>query len=64
MPVLRPYHAPERVPAAFLQARTALFAAIQGGAADRLTATTDLLPLTALILAYVRCLRGVAEAGL
>ena len=51
-PALRPYHAPERVPPAFMQARTALFAAIQGGAADCLTSTTDLLPLTALILAY------------
>jgi len=48
----RPYHAPDRVPADFLQARAALFAAIQDGAADRLTATTDLLPLTDLILTY------------
>lgn len=58
VPVLRPHHAPERVPADFLQARTALFAAIQGGAADRLTATTDLLPLASLILAYVDAYAG------
>lgn len=51
---VRPYHAPDRVPRGFRQARATLFAAIQGGADDRLTATVDLADLTDLILAYAR----------
>ncbi|MBU0704254.1 MAG: hypothetical protein KKC18_10365, partial [Chloroflexi bacterium] len=53
-PTLRPYHAPERVPPAFIQARAALFAAIQGGDADRLTSTVDLAEFADLILAYTQ----------
>lgn len=51
-PVVRPYHAPDRVPSAFLKTRSALFSAIQGGEADRLTSTVDLIELADLILAY------------
>ncbi len=53
-PTLRPYHAPERVPDTFLQARAALFAAIQDGGADQLTATVDLTAFADLILAYAQ----------
>jgi DNA phosphorothioation-dependent restriction protein DptH len=51
---LRPYHAPERVPPAFLRARASLFAAIRGGDADRLTATVDLSDFADQILAYAQ----------
>ena len=53
-PVRRPYHAPERVPAAFLQARAALFEASQGDEADRLTATVYLTDFADLILDYAQ----------
>lgn len=53
-PVLRPYHAAERIPDAFLSARAAVFAAIRGGEADLLTATTDLTCHAVLIEAYAQ----------
>ena len=51
-PALRPYHASERVPDAFLKARTAVFAAIGGGVGDLLTGTADLAHHANLIIAY------------
>jgi len=53
-PVRRPYHAPERVPGAFLQARAALFEAVRAGEADRLTSTVDLTDFADLIVAYAQ----------
>jgi DNA phosphorothioation-dependent restriction protein DptH len=53
-PALRPYHVSERVPEAFLKARTAVLAAIRGGEADLLTTTTDLTCHADLITAYAQ----------
>ncbi len=53
-PVLRGIRAPERMPAAFVNARAAVFGAIRQGPADLVTATTDLTAQAELIVAYAR----------
>lgn len=51
-PMLRQFRDTGQIPAAFMQARTALFQAIQRGPDDCLTATVDLTRHQDLILAY------------
>jgi len=53
-PTVRPYHSPGRVPPDFLQIRSTLFTAIQGGEADRLTSTVDLTDFADPILTYAQ----------
>lgn len=52
VPEVRAYRHAERIPSDFLRARSELFTAVQGGKADRLTATVDLSEFGELILAY------------
>ncbi|MEO8286997.1 MAG: hypothetical protein ABI670_11240 [Chloroflexota bacterium] len=51
-PTLRQYASSEQAPAPFLQARAAVFAAIQGTGEDSLTSTANLLDAADLIVAY------------
>jgi len=51
-PTLRQFRVEKPAPDAFMQARAALFQAIQGGGVDHLTATVDLIQYQDLILSY------------